>query len=150
MATGSSTLAAIIDAAHQPERLGVCLDTAHLFAAGYDIGERHGWEALIKKVSKLIGLKRVLAFHLNDSKTELGSRVDRHAHIGHGKIGARGFLHIVTDPRFKRHPACLETPKGPGLKEDIVNLAVLRALAAGVVPAIAWGDHPIGRNIQEA
>ncbi len=122
-------LAAIIDAARNPERLGVCLDTAHLFAAGYDIRQPKGWDAVIKQVSKLIGLKQVLAFHLNDSKTDLGSRVDRHAHIGHGKIGRQGFQHIVSDPRFKRHPGCLETPKGKDLKEDVENLAVLRSLA---------------------
>jgi len=122
-------LAAIIDAANNPERLGICLDTAHLFAAGYDIRHTQGWEATIKQVSRLVGLKKVLAFHLNDSKTDLGSRVDRHAHIGQGKIGRRGFQHIVNDARFKRHPGCLETPKGPDLKEDVKNLAVLRSLA---------------------
>jgi deoxyribonuclease IV len=123
-------LAAIIEASNKPERLGICLDTAHLFAAGYDIRHPKGWEAVIKQLSALVGLRKVLAFHLNDSKTELGSRVDRHAHIGHGKIGRSGFQHIINDPRFKRHPGCLETPKGPDLKEDAENLAVLRSLAS--------------------
>ncbi len=121
-------LAALIDSSSYPHRLGVCLDTAHLFAAGYEIRTPKAWDALVKQVSSLVGLKNVLAFHLNDSKTDLGSRVDRHAHIGQGKIGSIGFKHIVSDARFKKHPACLETPKGPDLKEDVKNLAVLRAL----------------------
>ncbi len=121
-------LAAIIEAANNPERLGVCLDTAHLFAAGYDIRRPVEWDAVIKRLTGLIGLRKILAFHLNDSKTDLGSHVDRHAHIGHGKIGLTGFQHIVNDARFRKHPACLETPKGPDLKEDIQNLALLRSL----------------------
>jgi deoxyribonuclease-4 len=123
-----SHLARIMDSVQRPERLGICLDTAHLFAAGYDIRTPKGWDAAIGEVGKLIGLKQILAFHLNDSKTDLGSRVDRHAHIGQGKIGRNGFRHIVNDPRFKRHPGCLETPKEEDLKEDVANLAVLRSL----------------------
>ena len=76
-----------------------------------------------------MGLEEILAFHLNDSKTDLGSRVDRHEHIGKGKIGRAGFRHIVRDPRFKRHPGCLETPKKKEMAEDIENLATLRELA---------------------
>ncbi|HEY5910509.1 MAG TPA: deoxyribonuclease IV [Verrucomicrobiae bacterium] len=121
-------LATIIDSVKRPERLGVCLDTAHLFAAGYDIRRPRVWAAVTKEIAALVGLRQVLAFHLNDSKTELGSRVDRHAHIGQGKIGRNGFRHIVNDVRFKNLPGCLETPKGPDLKEDVENLAVLRAL----------------------
>lgn len=121
-------LAAIFDRIDQPKRLGVCLDTAHFFAAGYDIRTPKGWDAAITQVEDLIGLKQVLAFHLNDSKTDLGSRVDRHEHIGKGKIGREAFRHIVNDPRFKNHPGCLETPKDKDLKEDIENLAVLRSL----------------------
>jgi len=83
-------LARIYERGKSPERLGVCLDTAHLFAAGYDIRKRKGWDAAIRKVDSLIGLKEILAFHLIDSRTELGSRVDRHAHIGKGKIGKEG------------------------------------------------------------
>ena len=79
-------------------------------------------------IEKLIGRKQILAFHLNDSKTDLGSRVDRHAHIGQGKIGCAGFKHIVNDVRFKNTPGCLETPKGKDLKEDVENLTVLRSL----------------------
>jgi deoxyribonuclease IV len=124
-------LAAIFDAVDQPKRLGVCLDTAHFLAAGYDIRSKKGWDAAIKEVDELIGLKQVLAFHLNDSKTELGSRVDRHEHIGRGKIGREAFRHIVNDARFKNHPGCLETPKSKDLHEDVENLAVLRSLVAG-------------------
>jgi deoxyribonuclease-4 len=123
-----SHLAAIFEGVKRPERLGVCLDTAHLFAAGYDIRTAKGWDAAVREVSSLVGLKQIVAFHLNESKTELGSRVDRHAHIGQGKIGTKGFRHIVTDARFKKHPGCLETPKGKELREDVENLAVLRGL----------------------
>jgi deoxyribonuclease-4 len=122
-------LAAIFDAVRQPERLGLCLDTAHLFAAGFDLRTGKGWDAAIAKVEKLIGLKEILAFHINDSKTGPGSRVDRHEHIGMGKIGLEGFRHIVNDARFLETPGCLETPKSDDLHEDMENLAVLHALA---------------------
>jgi deoxyribonuclease-4 len=121
-------LAAIFDHVKKPERLGVCLDTAHFFAAGYDIRSEKGWDAAIKEVDSLIGLKQILAFHLNDSKTDLGSRVDRHEHIGKGKIGREAFRHIVNDPRFKNSPGCLETPKTKDMHEDVENLAVLSSL----------------------
>ncbi len=122
-------LADIFARVKQPERLGICLDTAHLFAAGYSIRTPRGWDAAIGEVASFIGLKQILAFHLNDSKTDLGSRVDRHAHIGQGKIGQAAFRHIVRDDRFKSVPGCLETPKSESLKEDIRNLALLRRLA---------------------
>ena len=121
-------LAAIFDGVDHPERLGLCIDTCHLFAAGYDVRTEKGWTAAIGEIDKLIGRKQILAFHLNDSKTDLNSRVDRHAHIGQGKIGKAGFKHIVNDARFKNTPGCLETPKGKDLKEDVENLAVLRSL----------------------
>jgi deoxyribonuclease-4 len=125
-----SHLGAIFDKVKNPSRLGVCLDTAHFFAAGYDIRTPKGWDGAIMEVGSLIGLKQILAFHLNDSKTDLASRVDRHAHIGQGKIGLEGFRHIVNDPRFKKHPGCLETPKSADLHEDVENLRVLRSLVA--------------------
>jgi deoxyribonuclease-4 len=121
-------LAAIYDGVKRPERLGVCLDTAHFLAAGYDIRSPKGWDAAIREAGSLIGLKQILAFHLNDSKTDLGSRVDRHAGIGQGKIGKEAFRHIVNDARFKNHPGCLETPKTESLQEDVQNLATLRSL----------------------
>ena len=124
-------LAAIFDHVKKPERLGVCLDTAHFFAAGYDIRTPKGWNAAMVEVDSLIGLKQVLAFHLNDSKTDLGSRVDRHEHIGKGKIGLEAFRHIVNDPRLKNSPGCLETPKSKDMHEDVENLATLRSLVSG-------------------
>src|SRR6266481_6871581 len=121
-------LAAIYDLVNKTNRLGICLDTAHFFAAGYDIRSRKGWDLAIRELEKLVGIDQILAFHLHDSKTDLGSRVDRHAHIGQGKIGLEGFRHIVNDVRFKKHPGCLETPKGRELHEDIQNLKVLGSL----------------------
>ena len=122
-------LGAIIDRVERPERLGICLDTAHFFAAGYDLRKPQGWKAAIDEVDALIGLDQILAFHLNDSKTDLGSHVDRHAGIGQGKIGQAAFAHIVNDPRFRDLPGCLETPKSEDLHEDVENLAILRSLA---------------------
>ncbi len=122
-------LAAIYDGVASARRLGLCLDTAHLFAAGYDIRTATGWNKAMGEIDTLLGLDQILAFHLNDSKTALGSRVDRHADIGAGEIGAAGFRHIVRDPRFKNHPGCLETPKSEDLHEDVKNLRTLRRLA---------------------
>jgi len=121
-------LAAIFDAVETPARLGLCIDTAHLFAAGYDIRTGKGWDKTMRQIDKLVGRKEILAFHLNDSKTELGSRVDRHEDIGKGKIGLEGFWHLVNDARFKNLPGCLETYKSEDLHEDAANLAVLRSL----------------------
>ena len=123
-------LGRVFEGVKRPERLGVCLDTAHFFAAGYDIRTPEGWDAAIREVTSLVGLKQILAFHLNDSKTGLGSRVDRHEHIGKGRIGKAAFRCIVNDARFKTHPGCLETPKSDDLHEDVQNLATLRSLAA--------------------
>lgn len=123
-----SHLAEIYDRVEKPERLGVCLDTAHFFAAGYDIRTPAGWDAALKELEDSIGLEQVVAFHLNDSKTDLGSHVDRHAGIGLGKIGKEAFRHIVNDARFKKHPGCLETPKSKDLHEDLENLGILRSL----------------------
>ena len=122
-------LDAIFDGVDQPERLGVCLDTAHFFAAGYDIRTSKGWDAAIGEVASLVGLRQILAFHLNDSKTALGSRVDRHGHIGEGLIGKAAFRHVVNDAHFKKIPGCIETPKSKDLHEDVQNLATLRSLA---------------------
>lgn len=121
-------LAAIFDRVDSPGRLGVCIDTAHLFAAGHDLRSPKSWDKAMEQLDKIIGREQILAFHLNDSKTDLGSRVDRHEHIGKGKIGLEGFRHIVNDPRFAKTPGCLETPKSKELAEDIENLAVLRSL----------------------
>jgi deoxyribonuclease IV len=138
-------LASIFDRVEKPERLGVCLDTAHFFAAGYDIRTPKGWDTAIREVSSLLGLRQILAFHLNDSKTALGSRVDRHEHIGKGHIGKQGFRHIVRDARFKKLPGCIETPKSKDLKEDVQNLATLRSLLDGFRSI----KKPLGRRAQE-
>lgn len=123
-------LAAIYDGVSNPARLTVCLDTAHLFAAGYDIRHPKGWDAAIRQMETLIGRKEIAAFHLNDSKTDFNSRVDRHEHIGKGKIGLEAFRFIINDPRFRAIPGCLETPKSKDLREDIENLTTLRSLVA--------------------
>lgn len=123
-----SHLAAIYERVRRPERLAVCLDTCHFFAAGYDIRTPKGWDAAIDEAENLFGLEQVLAFHLNDSKADLGSRVDRHAGIGQGKLGLEAFAHIVNDSRFRNSPGCIETPKSKDLHEDVENLAVLRGL----------------------
>lgn len=121
-------LADIYERVKRPERMGICLDTAHFVEAGYDIRTPRGWNAAIREIKARVGLNEILAFHLNDSKTALGSRVDRHEHIGRGHIGAAGFRHIINDARFARHPGCLETPKSADLHEDVENLATLRSL----------------------
>ena len=125
-------LATIYDGVQCPERLGLCLDTAHFFAAGYDLRTRPGWETAMREVETLVGLDQVLAFHLNDSKTGLASRVDRHAGIGEGCLGREAFRQVVNDPRLAGRPGCLETPKSEDLHEDIANLAVLRSLVRRV------------------
>jgi len=125
-----SHLAAIYTRVGKPERLAICLDTAHLLEAGYDVRTPKGWDAAISEVDSLIGLEQVVALHLNDSRTALGSRVDRHAGIGRGQIGREAFGHIVNDPRFAKLPGCLETPKSADLREDVENLKVLRSLVA--------------------
>lgn len=124
----ASHLAEIFQRCKYPHRLGICLDTAHLFESGHDIRTEKGWNTTLEQLDRSIGLDQVLAWHLNDSKTELGSRVDRHAGIGQGKIGKEAFRHIVNDPRFKHLPGCLETPKSEDLHEDVENLAILRSL----------------------
>jgi deoxyribonuclease-4 len=116
--------------AHTPEgeRLGVCLDTCHVFAAGYELRTPEGYAATMEEFDQIVGLEQLKAIHLNDSKGDLGSRKDRHEHIGQGHIGLDGFRHILNDPRLAGLPGLLETPKGKGLYEDRENLAVLRSL----------------------
>ena len=121
-------LAHIIDNVREPERLCICLDTAHLFAAGYDIGTESGIRKTFREFDRKIGLDRLVAIHLNDSKTGRGSRVDRHEHIGKGKIGLDAFRFIMRDRRLNKIPKVLETPKGKDLREDVMNLQTLRAL----------------------
>jgi deoxyribonuclease IV len=121
-------LAAIIANVREPERLCVCLDTAHVFAAGYSIGTEAGVRKVFREFDRVIGLDRLAALHLNDSKTPRGSRVDRHEHIGKGKIGLDAFRFIMRDRRFRKIPKVLETPKGKDLAEDVENMKTLRGL----------------------
>lgn len=111
------------------KRIGICVDTCHIFAAGYDIRTPATYQASFDEFDRVIGLKWIRAFHVNDSKKDLGSRVDRHDHIGKGKIGETGFALLMQDERFRAIPHLLETPKGEDIAEDRVNLATLRRLA---------------------
>lgn len=121
-------LAEIIKSTSFPGRLGICYDTCHTFAAGYDIRSQASYEKTMTEFDKYIGLERLKFFHLNDSLKDLGSRVDRHAQIGQGMIGVEGFRNLVNDPRFAMHPMVLETPKSEDLHEDRENLELLRGL----------------------
>ncbi len=123
-------LAAIIANVREPERLCVCLDTAHVFAAGYDLTSAAGTRKTFREFERTIGLQQLVALHLNDSKTARGSRVDRHEHIGKGQIGLEAFRFIMRDPRFQKIPKVLETPKGKELREDVENMKTLRELIA--------------------
>jgi deoxyribonuclease-4 len=120
-------IAYILDCVHARIPVGVCIDTCHIFAAGYDIRTKEGWNATLKEFDRLIGLKNLHAFHLNDSLKGLGSRVDRHADIGEGLIGLESFRFLMTDPRTRYIPKYLETPGGPPLWEKEIKL--LRQLA---------------------
>lgn len=123
-------LQSILQGVKDGERVAVCLDTCHIFAAGYPISDEKDFKATFKDFSKLIGFDKLRAIHLNDSKKDLGSRVDRHDHIGEGKIGPEAFGHLLNDRRFKKIPMYLETPKGEedGVSFDAKNLATLRSL----------------------
>jgi deoxyribonuclease-4 len=126
-------LAAMIDGVQDPDRLGVCVDTCHIFAAGYPISTEKEYRATMRALDKTVGVKLVRAFHLNDSVKPLGSRVDRHAHIGRGMIGKEGFRLLLNDRWFRKVPMYLETPKGQekGKDLDSINLRTLRRLIAG-------------------
>lgn len=123
-------LADIFSTIKHPERVGVCLDTCHVFAAGYPLSPRREYLATIKNFHRTIGLTKLKCFHVNDSKRELGSRVDRHEHIGKGKLGLEPFRFLVNDYRFRGKPMILETPKEEGDNDDMdrVNLGVLAGL----------------------
>ena len=121
-------LAHVINNSAFRKRLGVCFDTCHAFAAGYDIGNAAGYAKTFADFDRIIGLEQLKFFHLNDSKRGVGTKIDRHEHIGKGEIGLEGFRLLMNDPRFAEHPMVLETPKEKDLKEDIVNLKLLRSL----------------------
>lgn len=121
-------LAEIMACVASPDRLAVCIDTCHLHASGYDIRTPRAYRKTMREFDRVVGCKRVVAFHLNDSKMPLGSRVDRHAHIGKGYIGLSAFRCVLRDPRWRKLPMVLETPKNDDLHEDAENLRVLREL----------------------
>ena len=106
----------------------VCIDMCHIYVVGYDISTSDGYEKTMKEFDAIIGFKRLAAFHINDSKKGLGSKVDRHEHIGKGAIGLEGFRCLMNDARLVNVPKILETPKGEDLAEDRMNLATLRKL----------------------
>jgi deoxyribonuclease-4 len=121
-------LAAILAAVRSADRIGVCLDTCHLFAAGYDIRPRKGYVAAIARALRLLGRDRVRAFHLNDAKQPLGSGLDRHEKIGRGHLGRDAFRWLLNDRRFTRVPMVIETPKEPEPRADREALILLRRL----------------------
>ncbi len=125
-------LAHIMSRVRKPKRIGVCIDTCHIFAAGYEIRNLAGYRKTMKAFDEIVGLKHVHAFHLNDSLKPFGSRLDRHAHIGKGEIGLEAFACILNDKRVSDLPMVLETPKGKEMKEDLKNLATLRKLVGTV------------------
>jgi deoxyribonuclease-4 len=139
-------LRAILDSVIESHRLGVCIDSCHIFAAGYPLSSPEDYRTTLSQFDSIVGLDRVRAFHLNDSKRELGSRVDRHEHIGKGRLGREAFRNILTDPRFAAIPMYLETPKGTanGRSLDAMNLAALRRL---MKPKVASGKTGKARKV---
>lgn len=128
-------LRAIIEQVKEPERMGVCIDTCHVFAAGYDIRTPAGYAALTDEADQTVGLQRVRCWHFNDSVGPCGSHLDRHAHIGEGELGSQAFGHVLADERFDDVPMILETPKGEderGRNFDRLNLQRLRRIATRV------------------
>ncbi len=123
-------LAAVIEGVKDPERLGVCIDTCHLFAAGYPLDTEKDYKKSMRELNATLGVQLVKAFHLNDSLKECGSRVDRHAAIGRGKMGLNPFRFLLNDRRFRKVPMYMETPKGQenGEDLDVINLRTLRQL----------------------
>jgi len=118
--------ATLLEQVDAPERLGFCLDTCHLLAAGYDFRTRQGYDRMMAAWDDLVGIERIRVIHLNDSKKDLGSRVDRHEHIGQGYIGTKGFEFLLNDRRLAGLPMVLETPKDDNA--DVRNLQMLRSL----------------------
>ena len=121
-------LAEMIDLTENKDHIGVCIDTCHIFSAGYPLIDLKDYKNTMKSFDNIIGLERLKIIHMNDSKKPFGEKKDRHEHIGKGFIGLEGFRNIVNDSRLKNIPLILETPKGDDLKEDIENLKILRGL----------------------
>jgi deoxyribonuclease IV len=126
----------LLDLSRHSEQLGICLDTSHVFAAGYNIATAAGYSEFFESFKRLIGLKRLRVIHTNDSKTSLGSKVDRHEQIGLGSLGLEFFQRLLSDPALKGIPFILETPKGKTKEQnwDLVNIALLKSLRSGPPP----------------
>lgn len=118
----------LIDNVENKKRVGVCVDTCHIFTAGYDLRKKSDYEKTLSEIDNVIGIDQIRLFHVNDSKKDFGTRVDRHEHIGKGFIGLEAFKCLVNDDRLKEIPMIIETPKGKDLKEDEENLKKLRKL----------------------
>ncbi len=129
-------IAAIMAITRDQERVGVCLDTCHVFASGYDFRESEGYTMMMESFDRSIGLERLRAIHVNDSKHPVGSRKDRHQHIGEGEIGLEAFRSVVNDPRLRSVPALLETEKGDNGEHDVRNLTILRGLIGHAAPEV--------------
>ncbi len=123
-------IAGIMDKVENKARVGVCLDTCHIFVAGYDLRDSDSYEKTIADFDRIIGLSNLKVIHLNDAKKGLGSHVDRHTHIGEGELGLEPFRFLMNDPRLDGIPGVLETPKGDDEQEDARNLATLKGLIA--------------------
>jgi deoxyribonuclease-4 len=118
----------IINGVDETKRMAVCIDTCHIFAAGYELRNEVGYEKTFQEFERIVGMKRLAAFHCNDSKKDFGSHVDRHEHIGKGMIGLDGFSFLMNDERFANIPKILETPKSDDLHEDVENMRALKSL----------------------
>lgn len=137
-------LRAILDQVDERERVGICLDTCHAFAAGYDLRTPDGYEAMLEELDRELGLGLVKCWHLNDSKGGLGSHVDRHTHIGEGEIGEGGFRLLLNDMRWAGLPMLLETPKEDDLAEDVRNLRRLCMLVEDAERIPCGLRNPVG------
>lgn len=118
----------ILDQVHEVHRVGICLDTCHMLATGIDVRTREAWDGTFAEFEERIGLDKLVCIHTNDSKKGLGSKLDRHEHIGKGEVGLEGFRLLMNDPRLAAIPKILETPKDDEMTEDYENLATLRGL----------------------
>jgi len=143
-------LGTIMALLEQPQRVGVCIDTCHVFAAGYDIRQPAAYAAMVADAAQTVGLKHIRCWHLNDSLGKCGGRLDRHAHIGRGRLGVAGFRNVLADARFAGLPMIIETPKGAddaGRDWDRVNLRRLRTIARQVAAAGGSDDNrPCGSS----
>jgi deoxyribonuclease-4 len=145
LGTTFEQLAAIVAKTDSHGRIGVCLDTCHLLAAGYDVSSSEGYAETFSQFDRLIGLDRLKVFHVNDSKKPCGSRVDRHEHIGKGHLGLSTFGRLVNDVRFQHLPMLLETPKTEGRSPNRVEIDPLDELNLNTLRGLI-GESPRGRS----